>query len=489
MISLLEVEERVQTGAKMDTKDYDMGLFRKTQELTKKHNLNQQGKEEFWDVDNAYADALFQSAIDFLTEWGIYCVSTNRVIRFGEDEVRRAAREIPGEIRVGEGSDARIIRKRGIEDVYNRPYIIVAGHSAWSDMVPIPIHVVVREMVKDKRVDAIQSFMYAETDHIEIKGPAHWAYGARRAVERVRNGCTQAGRPGLCIIQYPVMTRAFAQISTMDPYRGLRPTDGILFSIQPDLHVDADYIAASYVYEEYGLAYKENQGGGSNFVADVYGGMIISVASRLAAWICYRDNIQGSGGASMPRGAGRDWGGTAPGIAPLTGDSGKKVNLMWLDFAALKALHRNTDLITKSNIWGCHEMAVEQMSEEYLLMQALSAIRETLCGNHFHFGGSANPPTVIRWPIDVSDAVMRSKLRLSDYQELSKKITSEKLVGWEDKSRLKDQRMKAYESPGQLLEVQMKVYDFFKQKISEEYLTNERKVRNYLKDLGLDFRV
>jgi hypothetical protein len=66
-----------------------------------------------------------------------------------------------------------------------------------------------------------------------------------------------------------VITRAFAQIAAMDPYRGLRPTDGTLFSIQPDLHVDADYIAASYVYEEYGLAYKENQGGGSNFVVDV----------------------------------------------------------------------------------------------------------------------------------------------------------------------------------------------------------------------------
>lgn len=121
-------------------------------------------------------------------------------------------------------------------------------------------------------------------------------------------------------------------------------------------------------------------------------------------------------------------------------------------------------------------------------MQALSAMRETLWGNHFHFAGSANPSTVITWPIDVSDAVMRSRLKLRDYQEISKKIRSEKLNGWEDKSRLKDQRMKAYESPKQLLEVQLKVYDFFKQKISAEYLENEKKVRSYLKELGLDFR-
>jgi len=487
MINLLEVAERIRTGQKMDTKSYDMGLFRKTQELTKKYNLNQPGKPEFWEVDNAYADAVFQAGVDFLTEWGAYCVTTERVIKFTEDEVRRAAREIPSQIVVGEGSDTRTIKKREIEDTQNRPNIVVAGHSAWSDEVPVPIHIAVREMVSDERVDVIQGYMYAETDKYEISGPTHWAYAARRAVERVRNGCTQAGRPGLCVVQYPTLTRAFALVAAMDPYRGLRPTDGTMFSIQPDLHVDADYVAASYVYEEYGLAYKENQGGGSNFIADIYGGMIISIASRLAAWMCYRDNVQGGGGAAEPRGAQRDWGGVAP-ASELVAERAKKYDAMWLNFAVYKALHRNTGLITKANIWGCHEMAVEQLSDEFLLMQAISAMRETLWGNHFHFAGSANPPTVIRWPIDVSDAVMRSKLKLSDYQELSSRITREKLQGWQDLSRVKDQRMKAYESPKQLLDTQLNVYDFFKQKISEKYLENEKKVRSYLKDLGLDFR-
>jgi hypothetical protein len=488
MINLLEVAERLRTGEKMDVKSYDLGLFRKTQELTKRHNLAQTGKPEFWDVDNAYADALFVAGVDYLAEWGAYCVTTERAVKFTEDEVRRAAREIPSRIVVGQGSDTRTIRKRDIEDSVNRPSIVVAGHSAWSDQVPVPIHIATREMVADDRVDVIQGYMYAETDRYEISDPAHWAYAARRAVERVRNGCTQAGRPGLCVVQYPTLTRAFALIAAMDPYHGLRPTDGTMFSIQPDVHIETDYVAASYVYEEYGLAYKENQGGGANFIADIYGSMIISVASRLAAWICYRDNVQGGGGAAEPRGPQRDWGGGSSVSELVTGERARKYDSNWLNFAGYKALHRNTGLITKANIWGCHEAAVEQLSEEFLLMQAISAMRETLWGNNFHFAGSANPPTVIRWPIDVSDAVMRSRLTLRDYQELTNRIVRERLREWQDLSRIRDQRMKAYESPSHLLDVQLEVYDFYKGKISQKYLENEKRVRSYLKDLGLDLR-
>ena len=491
MINQLEIARRTRTEPKMDTLDFDMGIFRKTQELTKRYSLNVSGKEEFWDVDKAYADSVFQAGVDLLTELGIFCVTTNRVVKFTEDEVKRAAREIPSTIEVGEGSDRRIFQKRGIEDYHNRPSFIVAGHSAWSDKVPLPIHLAVRANVADERVSAMQGFMYAETDDYEITGPTHWAYGARRAFERVRTGCTLAGRPGLCVIQYPTITRAFGVIAAMDSVKGIRPSDGTLFSIQPDLHVETGYIAASYVFEEYGLAYKENQGGGSNFIADIYGGMIIAVASRLAAWMCYRDNMQGGGRANAPRGARRDWGGRSRYIPQLaTAKTKDGAYSLWLNFAAFKALHRNTGLITKANIWGCHEMAVEQMSVEFILMQALSAIKETLWGNHFHFAGSINPPSVIRWAADISDAVIGSKLRMRDYKELSEKIYHEKLEGWAERdprwANTPDQRMKAYADPARLIDIQLKVYDFYKQKYSQEYLDNEETARNYLTDLGLD---
>ncbi len=491
MITLLEVAERLRFGTKLDTREYDMGLFRKTQELTKRHHLDISGSDAFWEVDNAYADAVFQAGINLLTEWGVFCVSTNRVVTFTEDEVRRAVREIPSSIVAGDGSDTRVFRKRGIEDREVPPSFIVAGHSAWSDHAPIPLHVAVRSNVAHERVDAMQGFMYAETDGYEITGLTHWAYGARRAFERVRMGCTQAGRPGLCVIQYPTITRAFGLIAAMDPRHGIRPTDGTLFSIQPDLHIESDYVAASYVFEEYGLAYKENQGGGSHFIADIYGSMIVSVASRLAAWICYRDNIQGGGSASAPQGAikdRRDHTSYKPALA--TAQTKEGAYPMFLSFATYKALHRNTGLITKAQLWGSHNRAVEQQSVEYLLMLALSVMRETVWGNHLHINGTINPPSVLQWAVDVSDAVVRSNLKLSDYKDFSERISREKLDGWIERdprwAYVPDMRMQAYSDPTHLLDVQLEVYDFSKHTYSPTYLANERTTRKYLQNLGLD---
>jgi len=480
MISLLDVAERVRTGPKMEPLEYDMGLFRKTQELTKRHNLRNLGKEEFWDVDNDYADAVFQAGVDFLVEWGAYDVTTNRVAKFTEDEVQGAAREAPTQVTIGTGRDTRIIRRREIED-RSPPAIIVAGHSGWSDEVPVPLPVVVREMVRDPRVDAIQGFIYAQTDGLEITGEPLWAYGARRAAERVRNGLNMAGRSGLCLIQYPTQTRAFVLTAALDQDKGLRRSDGTLLSIQPDLHIETGMIAASLVFEEYGLSYKENQGGGTSFAGDVYGSMIISVASRLTAWMAYRDVVQGPGSAALPSGPQRL--GTAEGRP--TG-AGAVKNLEWLSFATRKALTRNTRFISKTNIWGGHERTEDQMSEEFLLMAALSAMKTTLLGDNFHFAGSANPPTFPRWAIDVSDATIASGFKLEDYAELEGKVR-ERLPRIEETISY-DFRMKVYERPKELLDPQMRVYDFFKQRISREYLENERRVRKYLTDLGLNFQ-
>ena len=38
----------------------------------------------------------------------------------------------------------------------------------------------------------------------------------------------------------------------IDPDNGLRPTDGILLSLLPDLKIEQDMLSAAIVYEEYG---------------------------------------------------------------------------------------------------------------------------------------------------------------------------------------------------------------------------------------------
>jgi len=88
MISLTEVAERAQKGPKLNEKEWGMGMFRKMQELADKHELKIGDVGKFYEVDDGYADQLFDAAVEYLSMMGVYCISTNRAIRFTEEEVK-----------------------------------------------------------------------------------------------------------------------------------------------------------------------------------------------------------------------------------------------------------------------------------------------------------------------------------------------------------------------------------------------------------------
>jgi hypothetical protein len=250
LISLLEVAERARSGRKLSDKAWGLTLYKTLQALITRHGLQQDGPERFYEVEDTYADALFQAAVDLLGELGVYCTHTHRTITFTEDEVREALRATPAEITIGAGRDQRVWRKRALED-HQPPGINVAGHGPWSDaLTPLPL--VVRELVRHDRVDLIEGYMYARIDGWEVHTMASRAYAARRAVAKVREGLAMAGRSGLAITYYPVLTDGFSMLAPLDAERGLRRSDGGFFTVLPDLMVEEELIGAAQVYQELG---------------------------------------------------------------------------------------------------------------------------------------------------------------------------------------------------------------------------------------------
>ena len=94
MIGLYEVAERASAGSRMGEMEWNMGLFKKMLELVQRYNLKYSGPDLFLDVDEDYVDRAFDAAVDFVVEMGIYCVTSNRVIKFTEDEVREGLKAI-----------------------------------------------------------------------------------------------------------------------------------------------------------------------------------------------------------------------------------------------------------------------------------------------------------------------------------------------------------------------------------------------------------
>ena len=106
MLSLLDIAERIQRGPKVDENAWNMGLFKKMNELTAKYQLYYPKDGSFFNTDDAVADRAFRAALDFLVEKGIYCLTTGRVIQLTEQEVLSTIKAMPKEYTVGEGKDA-----------------------------------------------------------------------------------------------------------------------------------------------------------------------------------------------------------------------------------------------------------------------------------------------------------------------------------------------------------------------------------------------
>lgn len=478
MISLLEIAERAGKGPKISEKEWNLTYFKKMSEVTRKYNLKYSSSERFFEIDNEYVDNAFQAAIDFLVEMGVYCVSSNRVIRFTEEEVREALKEVPSEVTVGEGKDARTIRKRGIEE-RQTVNVIAGGHGPWSEeLIPLPL--MVRALAQIPRVDIIEGFNFTTVNGFKIYGEPISAYAAKREMELMREGVKKAGRAGMAITYYPIHTKASSLIAPIDPDRGLRRTDGILLSILPDIKVEEDFITASIVYEEYG-SYKVNGGAFGNvggFCGGVEGAIIEAIAKTIAAWIIYRDSLQYSGEVAAliePR--------TTNGMSTARGTITIQPN-----YIVSKALTRNTNIILFGEFFLWHVLRTpcdDLCSEDNLLAVALPSIINTVIGKNLVYTETP-PPPIIQWGIEVSDATIKGGIKLNDLQEIIERVIQEKLKGKLVKGRI-DRRLLVYSSPKDFIEPIQRCYDFMQQKPSDRYIKSEEKVKSYLEGFGLKF--
>jgi methylamine--corrinoid protein Co-methyltransferase len=292
MISLLDIAERIQTGEKVEEKQWDMELFKTISSLVKKHGIEFPGGDCFINLDESLPERAFEAGIECLETLGICCITTKRRVRLSREEILTAIREAPTEILMGEGRDRRVWKQRKIEG-REKLNVCPGHHTPYTEEIA-PL--VVKNFAQITRADFIEGFNFSNVDGYEIIGPPMEVYASRRQMGWMREGIRKAGRPGMAIVYYPINTRAEDLICVMDPDYGLRRTDGILLSLLPDLKMEQDMLSAAIVYEEYG-AFKISGSfalaGG--FCGGVEGAIIEGIAKPIAAMIAYRDHIHYTG--------------------------------------------------------------------------------------------------------------------------------------------------------------------------------------------------
>ena len=460
MLSLLDIAERTQKGPKMDENAWNMGLFRKMNELTEKYQLVYPDDGSFFNMDDDLADRAFQAGIELLVDTGVYCISTGRVIRFSRQEVMDAIRAMPAEVRVGEGKDARVLKKRrlGEREALN----FRSGHHApWSEeFAPL----VIKNFAQIPSCDYLEGINFAVVDGREIHGMPMEVYAARREAAWLREGVRKAGRPGLAIAYYPISTRAPVMIAPIDQEAGLRSTDGVLLSVLPDMKVEQDYVAAAIVYEERGC-YKVNGGGGGfvgGFAGGLGGGIIGGVARPIVGFLVYRDEISYAGVGRMQA--------TVPG-AKMRFDPG----MCWGVSVVCQALNRNTNIVYFGGSVGAADPGSGTETRLWSLVGNMAAPINggNLSGPRQHRAqmNASQNPLEAEWLYEVATASMRSGIDRAMASDLLRKL-NERLEG-----RVAEETVHITQC-----------YDLVNHKPLPDYEKTYLKVKEEVARLGLDFR-
>ena len=404
MMNLLEIAKRAMNGPKMGDLDWYMSLYRKMQELEKRHRLSYPKADDGPILlDSEQRTGYFQAAVDFVAENGVYCTDTHRVIRFSEEEIRDSLRTAPGQSIIGEGAETRAIVKRRFDSGGDQPSPIVGGG----------IHAPIRQdltnyvpqvFARMHRVDYMEGFTFSEVDGYEIYGPAVEAYASRREAAWMREGMRKAGRPGLSITYYPISTRASTLIAPIDPDFGLRRCDGILFTVLPGVVVNYEYITASIVYEQYGISHRRNLGGGGgDFAAGPVGELVGFLSTAFAGWLVYHDNHQMAS------------------LLPLAQILDEETNMIRFGLYATYS--------------GC-------LGLKGMLRLATESMRQTAAGNTLVSGGlgrvESMTPTEVALVAEVADSAVRNRLRIRDAYDISN--------GFEEEYGVKD-FFKTFEAP------------------------------------------
>lgn len=237
MLNFLDVYERALQGPLMTEQDFDLKIFIPTLRRVVKDYGIEFDPENPIPSDDRAADNLFDAAVDFLSQVGIYCQDTNRVIQFSKEEILEAVREAPGKCLAGEGKEAGVFGMRSPDDgkipwLHVGSGIVASNEEMMSNLIESYGTIAEADSISISALDNIRGIPITAGSPAEL-------YAAIRGVRIGREALRRAGRPGLPIMN--LISTAAAAVTTIAasaPQFGLRSTDGWLVGAISEMKID-----------------------------------------------------------------------------------------------------------------------------------------------------------------------------------------------------------------------------------------------------------
>jgi methylamine--corrinoid protein Co-methyltransferase len=359
-LSFWEILSRSRGGPVVEEKEFDLSIFKKTQELQKKYGIKYDPTKPI-DTKGDIADRVYQAGVELFLDIGTYCTTTKRVIKVTEQELQSEINSCPEVIEMGQGEDRVGMCHRDVEG--NQEPIVIAGIQTAPFSDEEMMFKICKGCAADRHVNGIWGgiILRIEGKHDVIAGTPSEIYQYRKTVEVLRRAINSAGRPGMIIVNNA--PTSLATIAMFDEEMGLRRSDYMEVTGMSEMKVAYDDLNRTAFALAYGVTIHGTHSsviGG--FSGNPEGAAIASVAGSLQLIAIQKAESFRCGAV----------------------DSRIKSRVsraqLWVAGTAIQGLSRNSKLIVDGSI-GDHP-AAGPGTKQYFYESAAGFIVSTVMGAH-----------------------------------------------------------------------------------------------------------
>ena len=249
-VSFWEILQRSKEGPIVEEKQYDLSLFRKTQQLTKKYGIEYDPARPL-DLEGDLADRVYQAGVELFLDLGTYCTTTKRVIKVTEAELREEMESLPLMIELGQGTDRVGMAHREVEGPQDA--IVIAGIQTAPFSNEEMMFTISKGCALDRCVDGIWGGILLKIDgkYEVVAGAPSEIFQYRKTVEVLRKAVTAAERPGMIIVNNA--PTSIATIAMFDDEVGMRRSDIMEVTGMSELKVTYDDLNRTAFSLAYGV--------------------------------------------------------------------------------------------------------------------------------------------------------------------------------------------------------------------------------------------
>ncbi len=281
-MNIMEICKRASNGVQMSSEAFDLDkVYTFARNVCEKYHIVYDSQTPV-PFDDDLADRVYQAAIDFLAQTGVYCPNTHRVIKFDREEILHVVAHSRGRCIMGEGKDRFTWAARQPDSDIPPWYHVGTGivntdERIARNLVKSYAGIELANSISAPALETVDGQMIASGTPTEV-------LGAIRGIKIAREALREAGRPGLAIGNcISTAGTSLATIAASAPQFGLRPSDGWLVGAMAELKYDMATLCKAVYLSSWGA----NIGNESGPLVGGYAGgpaetAVLNVAYRMA---------------------------------------------------------------------------------------------------------------------------------------------------------------------------------------------------------------